>query len=986
MSHRLARGTLRATIALVLAGATFIATAHDRDRDRDHRHDHGWHDGHERDCHDRGPITLKALGTYDAGEAGSAEIVAYDAKSRRLFVVNAATSTVDVLSARNPRAPGKVTTIDTSIFGAPNSVAVNDGLVAIAIESKPNKTDPGRVAFYDTDGKLLSSVRVGSLPDMVTFTPDGNYLLVANEAEPSGYGAGQVDPEGSVSIIPVPKNEKQVRKLKDSDVRTASFKQFNGKEAELRSQGIRIYGPGATAAQDFEPEYIAVSEDSRKAYVTLQENNAIAEIDIQRAQVTKLRPLGFKDYSEEPRATATYEWKDRPSIGATAAGQKLALGGFSGLAFEGVTGDGKLKFITHTDRGPNGEPVGVRRPFLLPQFNPHLVRFTLDPANGRFELTEQIALRAANGRLLTGVSNILLSQDGNQPYNDEVPVDLRDRPLPLDPLGGDFEGIAIDADGCFGRPDKYPPPFYPFRKPGGLIERLFPAGPQEGGGAGVPAAGVAGIYGTEVLPAVIAQRRQNRGMEGIAIQDGKIYAFVQSPIRNPATLANGALNAMKNVRIVEFDPATRATRQFLYIMDNPAAVSADDTRADKIGDVAAIPGGGFLVLERDDDAVPEDPIETITKKVYAASLTDATDISGLGAFIVNGVSRSVDQMTAEELASVGVKPATKKLHVDLAQAGYAGVEKVEGLALLPSGQLALVNDNDFGVAGIVIDNATGRFTIAPGYVPENVELGIVNVPGLDASDRDNAINIHSWPVFGMYQPDAIKLFTAGRSSYLITANEGDARDWTGFAEEARVGSLTLDPTAFPDGATLKNNANLGRLNVTKSLGDIDGDGDYDALYTLGGRSFSIWNLDGSLVFDSGSDFERIIAAREPAFFNASNDDRAFDSRSDNKGPEPEAVTVGQVGKRTYAFVGLERQGGIMIYDVTTPRAPVFVDYVNNRDFSVDPATAPAAKDLGPEGVIFIDAKDSPTRDPLLVVANEVSGTVTIYAVTATDRK
>ncbi|HMN43677.1 MAG TPA: alkaline phosphatase, partial [Povalibacter sp.] len=144
--------------------------------------------------------------------------------------------------------------------------------------------------------------------------------------------------------------------------------------------------------------------------------------------------------------------------------------------------------------------------------------------------------------------------------------------------------------------------------------------------------------------------------------------------------------------------------------------------------------------------------------------------------------------------------------------------------------------------------------------------------------------------------------------------------------------------------------------------------------------------DGSLVFDSGSDFERIIAAREPAFFNASNDDRAFDSRSDNKGPEPEAVTVGQVGKRTYAFVGLERQGGIMIYDVTTPRAPVFVDYVNNRDFSVDPATAPAAKDLGPEGVIFIDAKDSPTRDPLLVVANEVSGTVTIYAVTATDRK
>ncbi|HEY6640971.1 choice-of-anchor I family protein [Povalibacter sp.] len=976
MFDRAVPGTLSAAVALILSCAAGAASAHDH---------HGGSHGHHDDCDaNAAPITLTRLGTYDAGDAGSAEIVAYDVKSRRLFVVNAATSTIDVLNARNPRQPTKITTIDTAAFGSPNSVAVGNGLVAVAIQSTP-KTDPGRVAFYDVDGKLLSAVRVGALPDMLTFTPDGNYVLVANEAEPSGYGAGHVDPEGSVSIIRIPGNAKQVRKLKDSDVRTASFTRFNGQEAALRSQGIRIYGPGASAAQDFEPEYIAVSADSRKAYVTLQENNAIAEIDIERAQVTHLRPLGFKDYSMPPQATATYEWKNRPSIGATAAGQKLQLGGFSGLAFEGVTGDGQLSFITHTDRGPNGEPVGVRRPFLLPQFNPHLVRFTLDPANGRFELQEQIALRAPNGRLLTGVSNILRSQDGNQPYNDEAPVDLRDQQLPLDPLGGDFEGIAIDADGTYWMADEYRPAIYHFSKSGRLIERLIPIGTHAAAGVAVPAPGTAGHYGTEALPAEIAQRRQNRGMEGIAIQDGKIYGFVQSPIRNPATLANGALNAMKNVRVVEYDPATRATRQFIYIMDNPPSVSADDTRADKIGDVAALPGGGFLVLERDDDAVPEDPIGTITKKIYATSLREATDISGLGAFLVNGVSRTVDQMTADELASVGVRPATKTLHVDLAQAGYAGVEKIEGLALLPNGQLALVNDNDFGVAGIVIDNATGRFTIAPGYVPEDVELGLVSVPGLDASDRDNAISIRSWPVFGMYQPDTIARFSVGRSTYLITANEGDARDWTGFAEEARVGSLTLDPTAFPNATALKNNASLGRLNVTKSLGDIDGDGDYDALYTLGGRSFSIWNPDGTQVYDSGSDFERIIAAANPAFFNVSNDDRTFDSRSDNKGPEPEAVAVGEVGKRTYAFIGLERQGGVMVYDVTTPRSPVFVDYVNNRDLSVDPATAPAAKDLGPEGIIFIDAKDSPTRDPLLVVANEISGTVTIYAVSETNR-
>jgi hypothetical protein len=966
MIHRAVISTIAAAVALVLAQA---ATAHG---------DEGRH-GPGRDRAAR--IALTQIGTFDAGSTGSAEIVAFDAGSKRLFLVNAQTKSVDILDARNPKSPARITTIDTSELGAPNSVAVHDGLVAVAIESSP-KTNPGHVAFYKVSGELIKSVQAGALPDMLKFTPNGDYVLVANEAEPSGYGVGEVDPPGSVSIISIPKSLSQLKKLKDSDVRTASFTKFDGQEATLRAQGIRIYGPGSSASQDFEPEYITISKDSRTAYVTLQENNAIAEIDIRNARVTALRPLGFKDYSLPPQAAATFEWIDRPVIGATAAGQKLRLGGFSGLAYEGVTADGKLKFITMTDRGPNAEPVGINRPFLLPSFTPCIVRFTLDPRDGRFELTDQIELRAGNGRLLTGLPNTGLSADANQPYNDEVPVDLRGNVLPLDPLGGDFEGIAVAEDGSFWMPDEYRPAIYHFNKRGRLIERLVPIGTHAAAGAPVPVPGAAGKFGIEALPAVIAQRRQNRGMEAIAIQNGKIYAFVQSPIRNPPTLGNAALNAMQNVRLVEFDPATRATRQFVYIMDNPPAVGADDTRADKIGDMVAVPGGGFLVVERDDDSVLKDAIETITKKVYAASLAGATDISNLGSFDVGGgVLKTVDQMSAAELTAVGVVPVGKKLHVDLAQGGYAGVEKVEGLTLLPSGQLALMNDNDFGVAQIVVDTATGRFAPAPGYVPEVPVLGIVNVPGLDASDRDNAINITHWPVFGMYEPDAIDSFEIGHRQYLITANEGDARDWPGLSEEARVGSLALDPEAFKNGATLKAIGNLGRLNVTKTLGDTDGDGDFDQLYTLGGRSFSIWTDKGALVFDSGSAFERVIAARAPAFFNASNDDRTFDSRSDNKGPEPEAVTIGTIGKRTYAFIGLERQGGIMVYDVSNPVAPVFVDYVNNRDFTVDPATAEAAKDLGPEGVIFIDAKDSPTRSPLLVVANEVSGTVTLYSVT-----
>src|SRR5262245_14309778 len=302
MFHRAVISTVGTAVALVLAQA---AAAHD---DNDHHHGH---DGHA----DR--IALKPIGTFDAGGAGSAEIVAFDADSKRLFVVNAATSTVDVLDARNPKLPTKITTIDTSALGSPNSVAAHDGLVAVAIQADP-KTDPGHVAFYKVSGELIASVQVGALPDMLKFSPNGAYVLVANEAEPSGYGAGQVDPQGSVSIIPIPKSLSQVKKLKDSDVRTASFTQFDGQEASLRAQGIRIYGPGSSASQDFEPEYITISKDSRTAYVTLQENNAIAEIDIAKAKVTAVRPLGFKDYSQPPQTAATYEWNDRPVVGFTA--------------------------------------------------------------------------------------------------------------------------------------------------------------------------------------------------------------------------------------------------------------------------------------------------------------------------------------------------------------------------------------------------------------------------------------------------------------------------------------------------------------------------------------------------------------------------------------------------------------------------------------------------------------------------------------------
>jgi hypothetical protein len=260
-----------------------------------------------------------------------------------------------------------------------------------------------------------------------------------------------------------------------------------------------------------------------------------------------------------------------------------------------------------------------------------------------------------------------------------------------------------------------------------------------------------------------------------------------------------------------------------------------------------------------------------------------------------------------------------------------------------------------------------------------------SLPGneLDASDRDNAINIRNWPVKGLYQPDAIASYRVAGQTYYVTANEGDDRnDFIPGEETSRVralGAEALDPAVFGDIESLRDNANLGRLTVTTATAPRNAAGQLTELQALGARSFSIWSSDGRQVYDSGSDFERITAARYPLTFNASNDNNNFDDRSDNKGPEPEGVTLGVIDGRTYAFIGLERIGGVMIYDVTVPTSPSFVDYVNTRDFTLDP-TGVAPTDNGPEGLAFVTAANSPNGKPLLVIGNEVSGTTTIYSI------
>ncbi|MDW8462068.1 MAG: choice-of-anchor I family protein [Geminocystis sp.] len=945
-------------------------------------------------------ISLRLIGIHNTGVfgQGAAEIPAYDPSTRRLFVVNAQAVTVDVLDISNPANPIKIGEINASRQGGvANSVAVNNGILAVALEASV-KTNPGSVAFFQTNSDFSSGnvtplkvVTVGAQPDMVTFTPDGKKVLTANEGEPNSYNRpDSVDPEGSISIIDISNG------VVNATVTTVNFNAFDSRKDELIARGVRIFGPNATVSQDLEPEYIAVSPDSKTAYVTLQENNAIAVVDIDRATVRDIIPLGFVDHSTTRTKLTTYRFQNLPPLGTTIGGQQILLGGFSGLWFEGRGKDGTLKFITHTDRGPNAEAQGSLRPFLLPSFAPEIVRFQLNPNSGEITITQRISLKRPDGTPLTGLPNIYIpGGNTNTPYNDEIPVDLRNNPIyPLDPLGADLEGIAVARDGTFWMVDEYRPAIYHFDANGTLIERFVPVGTNPPGSS---------EYGIEALPAVLAQRRQNRGFEAVAIDSdrNKLYAFVQSPIRNPVTLSNTNLNNLNNIRIVEFDLTTKTTTaQYLYRLDNPNLGTPGNTRADKIGDAVYIGNGEFLVVERDDDAIDSDPLSNIEKKVYRFSLAGATDITPFTQPIDvgGGVFKTVDEMTPSELAARGINLVKKTLYVDLAAVGYNAVEKVEGLAYLGDGKIAVINDNDFGVANITL-KGDGTFTPDPN--PEPVLLGIIQVQptALDVSDRDNRINIANWPVLGMFQPDAIATYRAGDGKiYLVTANEGDAREWPGFGEEVRVASLRLDGNAFPNASQLQRNDQLGRLTVTTTLGDTDRDGDFDKLYLFGTRSFSIWDSNGNLVFDSGSQFEEIIArliaqGQLPSIaFNANNDDNnSFDTRSDNKGPEPEGVVLGTIRDRTYAFIGLERIGGVMVYDITDPLHPTFVQYVNNRNFvdaqgNILPVrlpngrSNPAVGDLGPEGLAFISAQDSPTGTPLLVVSNEISGTTSIWEV------
>ncbi len=428
-------------------------------------------------------------------------------------------------------------------------------------------------------------------------------------------------------------------------------------------------------------------------------------------------PLNIDTTSYDPRNPVAqpkltiYDFENLPKLGTASNGQDVFLGGFSGLYFQGIAANGNLKFVTHPDRGPNGDNTDSGRPFPLPDYQPEIVSFELNRSTGEISITKRTKLFREDGTTpLTGLPNLQTGEE-NTAYTDEIGVDLNNNVLANDPFGADMEGIVVTENSDFWMVDEYRPAIYHFNSNGKLIDRFIPAGDatdatQNGGKS----------YGTPALPAVYAQRRANRGFEGVALEGTKLYAFIQSPIDNPDDSDDTTSKNSQNLRILEFDTVTKkVTGEFLYVLEGLQGT-------DKIGDAVSLGNGRFAVIERDDKSDA-----TSNKLIFQIDLAGATNINSSPKLATLPTGKTIEQLTTDELAAADIVPVSKSLIVNAAELGYTGVDKLEGLALVAPNTLAIINDNDFSVTGTTT-NPDGSLTVDI-VSPANPEkLGIIELP------------------------------------------------------------------------------------------------------------------------------------------------------------------------------------------------------------------------------------------------------------------
>jgi len=316
--------------------------------------------------------------------------------------------------------------------------------------------------------------------------------------------------------------------------------------------------------------------------------------------------------------------------------------------------------------------------------------------------------------------------------------------------------------------------------------------------------------------------------------------------------------------------------------------------------------------------------------------------------------------------------------------------------------VSISKDNKYAYVSIQENNGLAIINLEDNSV-ELKALGFKDWSDLqiDTSDKDGGVNFKSYPgLYGMYQPDTISSFSWKGANFIVSANEGDAREYffdvtdeadctakggldydeddgcLAYIDESRVEDLTL---AVNFDYLNNDDDDIGRLKVSTVKGDTNDDGQYESLYAYGARSFTIWDSNGLVVFESGDDIGRITASVHGEAFNNNEDENEGDTRSDDKGAEPEALTIGTIDERTFAFIGLERMGGIMVYDITNPYDVQFEDYFYNRGVIEG---ADITGDLAPEGMVFVPAEQSATGEPLLIIGNEISGSIAVWQIAA----
>ncbi len=387
------------------------------------------------------------------------------------------------------------------------------------------------------------------------------------------------------------------------------------------------------------------------------------------------------------------------------------------------------------------------------------------------------------------------------------------------------------------------------------------------------------------------------------------------------------------------------------------------------GDYSIDPEGTISIIDINNGTIAD----TALSINFQAYNNKQAELEAQGLVFANPTGRTINGSLINTTVAMDLEPEYVSISKDNKYA-YVSIQENNGLAIIN------LEDNSLELKGLGFKDWS------------NLQF--------DASDKDGGVNFKSYPgLYGMYQPDTIASFSWKGANFIVSANEGDAREYffdasdeadciakggldydakdgcLAYIDESRVEDLTL--AANFD--YLNNDDNdIGRLKVTTVKGDKNNDGQYESLYSYGARSFTIWDSNGLVVFDSGDQIARVTASVHGNAFNNNEDENKGDTRSDDKGAEPEALTLGKVGDRLFAFIGLERMGSIMVFDITNPYDVKFQDYFYNR--GLEPS-ADISGDLAPEGMTFVPAAQSATNEALLIVGNEISGSIAVWEIT-----